>query len=118
MLPAADRISQSIESSETTTETAADRFYISVQNLKLLPFLEQIFIFLFINQDHFLLFRTRFSYFGANSETAFCFSGTDFEGESAMRRLLYSPTRVTSVVAIRAMGCAESYYSWATTIAE
>ena len=49
--------------------------------------------------------------------TISCVSGTDFEGESAMRLLLYMAT-VTSVAAIRAMGCAESYYSWATTIAE
>ena len=34
-----------------------------------------------------------------------------------MRLLLYMAT-VTSVAAIRAMGCAESYYSWAPTIAK
>ena len=34
-----------------------------------------------------------------------------------MRLLLYMAT-VTSVAAIRAMGCAESYYSWAPAIAK
>ena len=109
VLPAPSRILQSIESSE-------------LQRKLLLT----DFIFLCKTWNYFVLFWNRFLYFSVKTETISCSFGTDFHifvqilkpflAFSAMPQLLYMPTTVTSVGAIRAMGCAESYYSWPPTI--
>ena len=75
-------------------------FYISCLKLRqFLALLEHIFTFLCKYWNRFLPFRNRF-----------------WRGVSHGLASYKEPTTVTSVAAIRAMGCAESYYSWLPTM--